>query len=83
MILTSIYTLLLSMVIADAVKKMLTTLLTLQVIIHMFMYTVPFPGNISNIIKKIKPIVSFNLLKSLSIYTEKVFKFDTVKQIEM
>ena len=49
----------------------------------MFMFTVPFPGNISNIIKKIKPIVSFNLMKSISVYTEKVFGFDTLMQIEM
>jgi hypothetical protein len=83
MVLTTIYTLALSMVLADAVRKLLTTLLTLQVIIHMFMYTVPFPGNISNIIKKIKPIVSFNLMKSLSKYTEKVFKFDTLGQLAL
>lgn len=49
----------------------------------MFMFTVPFPGNISNIIKKIKPIVSFNLMKSISGYTEKAFGFDTLMQIQM
>ena len=83
MILATVWTLALSMVLANAVKKLLTTLLTLQVIIHMFMFMVPFPGNISNIIKKIKPIVSFNLMKSLTKYTEDFFGFDQLLQIQM
>ena len=76
MVLTTVWTLALSMILANAVKKLLLTLLTLQVIIHMFMFMVPFPGNISNIIKKVKPIVSFNLMKSLTKYTEDFFGFD-------
>ena len=83
MVLTTIYTLVLSMILANAVKKLLLTLLTLQVIIHMFMFMVPFPGNVSNVIKKIKPIVSFNLMKSLTKYTEDFFGFDKLLQIQM
>jgi hypothetical protein len=49
----------------------------------MFMFMVPFPGNVSNVIKKIKPIVSFNLMKSLSKYTEDFFGFDKLLQIQM
>jgi hypothetical protein len=83
MVISTIYTLLLGMVLSKAVKKMIVTLFSLQVIIHMFFFTIPFPGNIINVIKKIKPIVSFNLLKSLSVYVEKYIKFDTLAQIEM
>ena len=59
------------------------TLFSLQIIIHMFMLTIPFPGNIVNVIKKIKPLISFNIMKGISVYIEKVLVFDTLKQIEM
>ena len=79
MVLTTVYTMILSMVMANAVKKLLTTMLSLMVIIHMFLFAFPFPGNVFNVIKKIKPIVSFNIMNSLSQYTFKVFHFDTIK----
>ena len=63
MVIGTIYSLLLSFVLAKVLKKLLMTLFSLQVIIHMFMLTVPFPGNVVNVVKKIKPLISFNILK--------------------
>ena len=76
MIISTVYTLVLSLFLSNAIKKLLVTLFSLQIIIHMFMFTIPFPGNIVNVIKKIKPLVSFNILKDLNVYIEKVFFFD-------
>jgi hypothetical protein len=44
----------------------------------MFFFTIPFPGNIINVIKKIKPLASLNIMKELSKYVEKAFTFDTL-----
>ena len=83
MVMGTIYSLLLSLILANVLKKLLMTLFSLQVIIHMFMLTVPFPGNVVNKVKKIKPLISFNILKQFSVWVEKLLKFDTLKQIEM
>ena len=66
MIVATVYSLALSLLLANVLKKLLMTLFSLQVIIHMFMLTVPFPGNIINVIKKMKPLISFNILQKLS-----------------
>ena len=79
MIMSTIYTLALSLLLSNAIKKLLVTLFSLQIIIHMFLFTIPFPGNIVNVIKKIKPLVSFNILKDLNIFIEKVFIFDSLQ----
>ena len=83
MVLGTVYTLILSMFLSNAIKKLLMTLFYLQIIIHMFMLTIPFPGNIVNVIKKIKPLISLNIMEGISVYIEKVLVFDTLKQIEM
>ena len=83
MVMGTIYSLLLSLILANVLKKLLMTLFSLQVIIHMFMLTVPFPGNVVNVVKKVKPLISFNILKQFSVWVEKLLEFDTVKQIEM
>ena len=63
MVIGTIYSLVLSFVLANVLKKLLMTLFSLQVIVHMFMLTVPFPGNVVNIVKKVKPLISFNIMK--------------------
>ena len=63
MVIGTIYSLILSFVLANVLKKLLMTLFSLQVIVHMFMLTVPFPGNVVNIVKKVKPLISFNIMK--------------------
>ena len=83
MVMGTIYSLLLSLILANVLKKLLMTLFSLQVIIHMFMLTVPFPGNIVNVVKKIKPLISFNIMKQFSVWVEKLLTFDSLKQIEM
>ena len=70
MVMGTIYSLLLSLILAKVLKKLLMTLFSLQVIIHMFMLTVPFPGNVVNVVKKIKPLISFNILKQFSVWVE-------------
>lgn len=70
MVMGTIYSLLLSLILANVLKKLLMTLFSLQVIIHMFMLTVPFPGNVVNVVKKIKPLISFNILKQFSVWVE-------------
>ena len=76
MVMGTIYTILLSFILGKALKKVLKTMFSLQVIIHMFFFSIPFPGNMMNIIKKIKPTISFDILKTLSKYTEGIFNFD-------
>ena len=83
MVIGTVYSLTLSFLLANVLKKLLMTLFSLQVIIHMFMLTIPFPGNIVNVIKKIKPLISFNVLQKLSDWIEKLLQFDTLRQIEM
>ena len=68
--------------IQGALKEIIGTLLSLQVIIHMFLYSLPFPGNIQTFVKKLKPIAGFNILKSLSVYTSKLFVQDIDAQTE-
>lgn len=62
---------------------MIATLFSLQIIIHMFLLSIPFPGNIVNVIKKLKPLVSFNIIKDLNKFIERIFMVDTAGQIEM
>jgi hypothetical protein len=72
MVVGTIYSLVLSFVLANVLKKLLMTLFSLQVIVHMFMLTVPFPGNVVNIVKKVKPLISFNIMKQFSAWIEKL-----------
>ena len=81
MVFTTIYTLIISYFLSNAIKKLLVTFLSLQIVINMFLLANPFPGNIVNVIKKLKPIISFNVMKSVSVYVEKGFTFDTLGQI--
>ena len=83
MVIGTIYTLALSLTLANVLKKLLMTLFSLQIIINMFMLTIPFPGNIVNVIKKIKPLISFNILKPLQNWVENTLQFDDLAQIEM
>ena len=83
MTITTVYTFVLSMYLAKAIKKLISTLFSLQIIIHMFLFSIPFPGNIVNVIKKIKPLVSFNIIKGLSKYIEKFLFVDTLGQMEL
>ena len=79
LVIATVYSLALSFFLANVLRKLLMTLFSLQIIIHMFMLTIPFPGNIINIVKKLKPLVSFNILKIVSDYSEKLLPFDTLK----
>ena len=77
MTITTIYTLVLSMYLAKAIRKLISTLFSLQIIVHMFIFSIPFPGNIVNIIKKLKPLVSsFNIIKKLTKFYEKFIAVD-------
>ena len=53
----------LNLVFSGAIKEMIGTIMCLQVVIHMALFMLPFPGNISNYIQKLKPIASFNVVK--------------------
>ena len=53
----------LNMVFAGAVKEIIGTIMGLQVVIHMALFMLPFPGNMGNFISKLKPIASFNVVK--------------------
>ena len=83
MIFTTVYTLVLSFFLNKALKKLLATFLSIQIIIHMFLLANPFPGNIFNIISKLKPLLSFNILQKLSGFVEMRFQFDSLGQIAM
>ena len=83
MVVTTVYTLVISLFLSNTIKKLIATLFTLQIIIHMFLLSIAFPGNIINVIKKIKPLVSFNILKPVTKYIEKFMLVDTLRQIEM
>jgi len=52
-------------------------------VIHLFLFTIPFPANIGNFIQKLKPIASFNILKVVSKYTVKYLAIDTAAQSEL
>jgi hypothetical protein len=83
MVFTTVYTLVLSFFLNKALKKLLATFLSIQIIIHMFLLANPFPGNIFNIISKLKPLLSFNILQKLSGFVEMRFQFDSLGQIAM
>jgi hypothetical protein len=83
MTIAAVYNLVLSVYLAKAIKKLISTLFSLQIIVHMFIFSIPFPGNIVNIIKKLKPLVSsFDIVKDLTKFYEKFIAVDTLKQIE-
>ena len=66
MVLSTVYTLALSLIFSKAIKKLISTMFTLQLVINSFLLSLAFPGNIINVIKKIKPLISFDILKSLT-----------------
>ena len=66
MVLSTVYTLALSLIFSKAIKKLISTMFTLQLVINSFLLSLAFPGNIVNVIKKIKPLISFDILKSLT-----------------
>mmetsp|Transcript_16682 Transcript_16682/g.25714 ORF Transcript_16682/g.25714 Transcript_16682/m.25714 type:complete len:134 (-) Transcript_16682:234-635(-) len=80
---TTLFTFGLNMVFQGAMKEILGTILSMQIIINLFLFTIPFPANISTYIHKLKPIVSFNILKALTTFTKGIFKFDVDAQAEL
>jgi len=66
-----------------ALKELVGTILSLQVIIFMFLFSITFPANTGNFITKLKPIVSFNILKVLSKYTVRFLMIDVDSQAKL
>jgi len=79
---TTIIMFLLNMVFAGAVKEIIGSIMSLQNVIHMLLFMLPFPANIVNYLSKIKPIASFNVVKSLSKFIMQLLPQDSTKQNE-
>ena len=78
----TIINLIMNIFIQGALKEIIGTILSLQIVIHMFLYSLPFPGNIQTFVKKLKPIASFNILKAISKYTSMIFVQDVDAQTQ-
>ena len=63
-------------------SKIFGVIRNLQIIIHLPLFTTILPGNVSNVFKILVPIVKFDLLDS-KLTTEKVFEFDTERQMAL
>jgi len=63
---TTIFTFCLNILFQGAMKEIIGTIVSMQIVINLFLFTIPFPANISTYVQKLKPIVSFNILKVLT-----------------
>jgi hypothetical protein len=74
---TTIVMFLLNLIFAGAVKEIIGAIMSLQVVIHMALFMLPFPANMGNFIQKLKPIASFNVLKQLSKLVDMILPQDS------
>jgi len=64
-------------------KEIIGTILSMQIVINLFLFTVTFPANISNYVQKLKPIISFNILKVLTQVTQDFINLDLNGQAQI
>jgi hypothetical protein len=64
-------------------QKVIASLVHLQIVLFQSLVLFPMPGNINSYYSKIKPIVTFNVVKFATSLTPIVFEMDSVKQIEL
>jgi len=72
----TVISLLLNIVFQHAINKILGTISQLQIVINLALLQTAFPGNLNNFILKLKPIVTFNIVKIITQYFLMLFSFD-------
>ena len=63
-------------------SRILGVVRNLQIIIHLPLFNIIIPGNVSKVFKILIPIVKFDLLDS-EITTAKVLEFDNASQLAL
>ena len=60
--------------------KLIGALVILQVVIHLIILNTQLPGNVLLLLKKLKPMAGFNLMKQLGKLNDLLFVFDNATQ---
>jgi hypothetical protein len=62
---TTIMVFLMSIVFEKIATRLIGAIMSLQIVIHLGLFNIGMPANSLNFIQKLKPLVGFNLLKSV------------------
>lgn len=80
---TTIMVFLMSIVFEKIATRLIGAIMSLQIVIHLGLFNIGMPANSLNFIQKLKPLVGFNLLKSVQKLTFKLFPDDEQLQMKM
>lgn len=73
----------LQFVMSSVFKKIVITIFALQIVVHLGMINVDFPGNTLNFIATVKSVTYFKVFKKLAEVNKRVFEFDYQTQDEL